>query len=149
MKNKNRKTDANDGKADSRQKEARHFHIDGFGTGRQFEPAVTAFVCLNSKDQDVEWMHNDLGITNSEAEFSALIHLLVHLEHGSWVHVFTDSKLLVRHLNGPSSSGFNFDLEYEIGELTRHKKLTIDVNWIPRQKNQAGRLIRRAWSKRS
>ena len=129
------------------EKKPLRFHIDGFGTGKDFDSAVTAYVSLDGNGEDIQWIHTDIGISNSAAELRAVIHLLRDLEPGSYVQIFTDSKLVVRLLEDPlpSPSRF-FDFLYEIGELKRMGRFRVDVEWIPRAKNLAGRLIRKALS---
>jgi len=83
------------------------------------------------------------GITNNEAEYLAVIEAIKHVEPGSRVKILTDSKLVANQLR----------MEWHIKEkrlrllfeealsLIKEKKIDFKIEWIPRSRNKAGKVL--------
>jgi ribonuclease HI len=106
----------------------------------------------DGKGSGYAWLRRDTGekhvqridgLTNNEAEYRAFVAVLESLPEGSKAELFSDSLLLDSQFHGKYRVK-DPDLAGLLGtahELIRHKKLTVNLQWIPRTKNLAGKLL--------
>jgi ribonuclease HI len=85
------------------------------------------------------------GLTNNQAEYWGLIAVLQYLAEGSCAVIRTDSQLLCEQFNSrwAVNDAQLLALLSDARKLIREKKLDIDVRWIPREENVAGKLLDR------
>ncbi len=83
------------------------------------------------------------GLSNNQAEYHALISALEFIPDGSAARIFTDSELMCSQVNGKYKvRNTNLkNLFIRVNELIRTKHLKIDLQWVPREKNLAGKLL--------
>jgi ribonuclease HI len=118
------------------------FHIDGAGARPDGTGSGFGWVRLGTDKQRVRWVD---GLTNNQAEYRGLISVLEYLAVGSCALIRTDSQLLCEQfnhrwaVNDPQLLGLLSDARDLIGE----KELDIEVRWIPREENVAGKLLDR------
>ena len=108
--------------------------VDGSGDGHS--------VALFPGD-DVYFMY-EMGVSNNEAEFNAVILALEHLSPRSHARIRTDSQTVVWHLTDErrSKSPAFVKKTVEVRDLIRGKDLNIEIQWIPRRHNTADRLLK-------
>jgi ribonuclease HI len=106
----------------------------------------------DGKGSGLAWLRQDTGekhvqridgLTNNEAEYRAFVAVLESLPEGSKAELFSDSLLLDSQFHGKYRVK-DSDLAGLLGtahELIRHKKLTVNLQWIPAAKNLAGKLL--------
>jgi ribonuclease HI len=114
--------------------------FDGAGCRPDGKGSGYAWLRPDTGQQHVERMD---GLTNNQAEYRALVSALEQLSDGSKADMFCDSLLLESQFNGRFRIK-DPDLAALLGtarELIQYKKLTINLQWIPRAKNLAGRLL--------
>ena len=83
------------------------------------------------------------GLTNNQAEYRAFINALTALPDGSRSEFFSDSQLLCCQFNGQykvkdSELG---DFLAQAQSLIKEKKLSVTLQWVPRSRNVAGKLL--------
>jgi ribonuclease HI len=83
------------------------------------------------------------GLTNNQAEYLALSSALNFLHDGSTAQVFTDSQLLWAQMVGRYKVHDTelAELLSQVRDVIKKKELKIDLQWVPRQKNLAGKLL--------
>lgn len=116
------------------------FFIDG--AGRRPDGGGSGYAWLR-QDTDEKHVQRIDGLTSNEAEYRAFVAVLEWLREGSTTNLFSDSLLLDSQFHGRYRVK-DPNLEGLLGtahELIRHKKLTIKLQWIPRAKNLAGKLL--------
>jgi len=115
-------------------------HCDGAGCRPDGKGSGFAWIQPKTRQQHVERID---GLTNNQAEYRALISALTAIPDGSIAHIFTDSQVMwsqfignyrVRH---PELA----ELLSQVHTLIKEKKLTIDLQWVPRDRNLAGKLL--------
>ena len=106
---------------------------DGKGSGFSWIQPLTG-------ERHVEQMD---GLTNNQAEYLALISALTFLPDGSAAQVFTDSQLMWAQMVGHYKVHDTelAQLLLQVRDLIKKKKMMIDVQWLPRQRNLAGKLL--------
>jgi len=115
-------------------------HCDGAGCRPDGKGSGFAWFQPATRQQHIE--HID-GLTNNQAEYRAFISALIGMPIGSTAHVFTDSQLMWSQFTGnnrvrhPDLS----ELLSQVHALIKEKNLTIDLQWVPRHKNLAGKLL--------
>jgi ribonuclease HI len=115
-------------------------HFDGAGARPDRKGSGFAWLQPRTGERHVE--HVD-GLTNNQAEYRSLISALNALANGSAAHFFTDSQLMWSQFTGnnrvrrPDLS----ELLSQVHTLIKEKNLTIDLQWVPRHKNLAGKLL--------
>jgi ribonuclease HI len=115
-------------------------YCDGAGSRPDGKGSGFAWMQPQTGERHVE--HHD-GLTNNQAEYRALISALTFLPEGSAAQVFTDSELMWSQVNG------NYhvrdtelsELLSQVHTLIEKNNLTIDLQWVPRNKNLAGKLL--------
>lgn len=108
-------------------------YIDGSSTG------LYGYLFLNGKKKVVQ----DYPMTNNQAEWLALLILLMDLEPNSKVSVYSDSQIVVHQYTGEWETK-NETLKHlkEVCHLVANiKKLKITLHWVPRGKNSFGKLL--------
>jgi ribonuclease H / adenosylcobalamin/alpha-ribazole phosphatase len=107
--------------------------LDGTGSG-------FAWLCTNTGGRAIEHVP---GLTNNQAEYRALIAALAAMPSGAIVSLFSDSQLLCCQFNGkyrakdPELS----DLLVQAQRLVKEKSLSVSLQWVPRARNIAGKLL--------
>ena len=99
--------------------------------------------CFVIPEKNIVKIFEKKGITNNEAEYLGVIEALKHVEQGSRVKILTDSKLVTNQLR----------MEWHIKEerlkllfkealnIIEKKSLSFEIEWIPRSKNKAGKVL--------
>lgn len=120
----------------------KEFHIDGAGSQPGGTGSGTAWVKLGTDRQRVEWMD---GLTNNQAEYGALIAVLEYVHEGSSVRIFSDSQLIVEQFNRRYAvrDPKLVRLLAKVRRLEQEKELDVELLWIPRGQNLAGKLLER------
>jgi ribonuclease HI len=115
-------------------------HCDGAGSRPDGKGSGFAWIQPKTRQQHIERID---GLTNNQAEYRAFISVLTVIPIGSTAHVFTDSQLMWSQFTGnnrvrhPDLS----ELLSQVHTLIKEKNLTIDLQWVPRHKNLAGKLL--------
>lgn len=118
------------------------FHIDGAGMRPDGTGSGFAWVQIGTEEQRIYRVD---GLTNHAAEYRALISVLKHLARCNRARIFTDSQLVCEQFNGRWSINDPklIRLLDRVEDLIEEKELEIDVKWIPRNENVAGKLLER------
>jgi ribonuclease HI len=119
------------------------FHIDGAGVRPDGTGSGYAWVRLDKKDvHRIRWAD---GLTNNQAEYSALISVLRYVRPESCAIIWTDSQLVTEQFRGrwAVNNPDLIELLCTARELISQKSLHIEVKWIPRLQNKAGLLLER------
>ena len=99
--------------------------------------------CFVIPDKNVVKTFEKKGITNNEAEYLAVIEALKHVEPGSRVKILTDSKLVVNQLRMEwhiKEKRLRVLFEQAL-EIIKKKGLSFEIEWIPRSRNKAGKVL--------
>jgi ribonuclease HI len=118
------------------------FHIDGAGARPDGTGSGFGWVRLGTNKQRIKRVD---GLTNNQAEYRGLISVLEFLAVGSCALIRTDSQLLCEQfnrrwaVNDPHLARLLSDAR----ELIREKKIDVEVRWISREENVAGKLLDR------
>lgn len=115
-------------------------YCDGAGSRPDGKGSGIAWIQPRTGERHIERID---GLTNNQAEYRALISALSTIPRGSAVRVFTDSQVLWSQVLG------NYRVHHaelaqllsSVRTLIKDKSLKIDLQWIPRQKNLAGKLL--------
>jgi|ERR1019366_3905761 ribonuclease HI len=118
------------------------FHVDGAGARPDGTGSGFAWVRIGTEKQRVKRVD---GLTNNEAEYRALLAVLKYLAEGSRARIFTDSQLVCEQFNGrwAVNDPKLIDLLSRARDLIENKSLHVEVAWIPRGQNEAGKLLER------
>jgi ribonuclease HI len=124
----------------------KRFHIDGAGSRPDGTGSGFAWVRLDRDEERVRWMD---GLTNNQAEYRGLIAVLKYLlpSSSAWIH--TDSQLVCEQFNDRWAV-HDPDLRVllqKARDLIESKELSVQVRWIPREENLAGKLLDRTPSR--
>jgi ribonuclease HI len=122
--------------------ERKEFHIDGGGCGPDGRGSKYAFVRLGTEKQFIKRKDN---LTNNEAEYYALRAVIRYLAEDSRALISTDSQIVSQQFAGKWAVRDEklAELLSRIRELIELKHLHIEVVWIPRGQNMAGKLLER------
>jgi ribonuclease HI len=122
--------------------EVKTFYIDGSGEAPDGKGSGWAFVY---EDQNLERVKRIDHLTNNEAEYLGLIAVLKYVSRGSCVLIFTDSALVSNQLTGKFrvTAPRLKELLDEAKTLMEERDLEVEVRWIPRERNLAGKLLDR------
>ncbi|HET6177891.1 MAG TPA: RNase H family protein [Candidatus Sulfotelmatobacter sp.] len=113
-------------------------YVDGAGCGPDGKGSGFAWIRPSSGEQHIEQID---GLTNNQAEYRALISALVALPNGSSVEILTDSQLMWSQVIGkyrvhhPELA----ELLLQVRTSIKQKSLNIDLKWVPRHRNLAGK----------
>jgi ribonuclease HI len=106
----------------------------------------------DGKGSGFAWLREDTGarkieridgLTNNEAEYSAVLSALQGLQSNMNIEILCDSELVCCQFNGkwrvsnPSLS----ELLSTIRDLVKSKGLRVKLTWIPRRENLAGKML--------
>lgn len=118
------------------------FHVDGAGMRPDGTGSGFAWVRIGTDEQRV--CRAD-GLTNNAAEYRALISVLKHLAPGNRARIFTDSQLVCEQFNHRWSVNDPklIRLLNRAEDLIEEKELEVQVRWIRREENIAGKLLER------
>jgi ribonuclease HI len=118
------------------------FHIDGAGARPDGTNSGYSFVYLGT---DLTRVRRNNGMTNNEAEYAALIAVLRYVARRSRVLIYSDSQLVCRQFSGQYAvrEPRLADLLEWARRIISEKNLRVKLEWIPREKNLAGRLLER------
>jgi ribonuclease HI len=118
------------------------FHIDGAGSRPGGTGSGFAWVRIGTAKQRIKRVD---GWTNNESEYWALVSVLKYLAGGSRAKIYTDSQLVCQQFNGRWAVNDSklMSLLSVARELIQDKSLDIEVKWIPRELNSAGKLLER------
>jgi len=124
------------------ERRARVFHIDGSGMRPDGTGSGYSRVEIKTGEQRICRVDN---LTNNEAEYRALILVLKHLDECDQARVLTDSQLVVQQFNGRFKVKDQklIRLLERVRELIEEKALEVEVRWIPRGENVAGKVLER------
>jgi len=118
----------------------KRFHIDGAGARPNGGGSGYAWIRLGTENQRVKRID---GLTNNQAEYRALLAVLEYVTGGSHLSISTDSQLVCEQFCGryavrdPKLK----ELLSQARKIIAEKDLTVEVRWIPREQNFAGRLL--------
>jgi ribonuclease HI len=115
-------------------------YCDGAGSRPDGKGSGFAWIRPKTKERHVERVD---GLTNNQAEYRALISALNAMPDGSAAQVFTDSQLMWSQVVGNYRVHHSelADLLSQVHTLIKEKNLKINLQWVPRQKNLAGKLL--------
>jgi ribonuclease HI len=114
--------------------------IDGAGSRPDGAGSGFAWICATTGERKIERVP---GLTNNQAEYRAFIAALTALPGGSWAEFFSDSQLLCCQFNGQYKVK-DLDLADFLAQahsLIKEKNLIVTLQWVPRAKNTAGKLL--------
>jgi len=99
--------------------------------------------CFVIPEKNVVKIFEKKGITNNEAEYLAVIEALKHVEQGSIVKILTDSKLVASQLKMEwHIKEERLKLLFkEVFDIIQKKRLNFEIEWIPRNRNKAGKVL--------
>jgi ribonuclease HI len=114
--------------------------VDGAGSRPDGTGSGFAWICTTTKEKRIEHVP---GLTNNQAEYRAFIAALTALPDGASAKLFSDSQVLCCQFDGtykvrdPELAHF---LE-QAHSLIKEKKLSVTLQWVPRARNAAGKLL--------
>jgi ribonuclease HI len=114
--------------------------VDGSGCRPDGKGSAIAWFRSDSGEKNVERID---GLTNNEAEYTAVFAALKALPKKSDVEILSDSDLVVCQFNGkwrvldPALTA----LLAKIRDLVSSKALTVRLTWISRRNNLAGKML--------
>lgn len=114
--------------------------VDGAGSRPDKTGSAFARICTTTGEKGIERVP---GLTNNQAEYRSFIAALTALPDGSHAQAFSDSELLCYQFNGQYQV---YDPELanllaQAQSLMKEKKLSVSLQWIPRARNVAGKLL--------
>jgi len=118
------------------------FYIDGSGARPDGKGSGWAWVYEDRNLQRVKWIDH---LTSNEAEYHGLIAVLKYVSPGSSVLILSDSQLVCNQFTGK----FRVKeprLKRLLGEANRvieERNLSVELEWISREENVAGKLLER------
>jgi ribonuclease HI len=126
--------------ADQKESDRLTVFVDGAGSRPDGTGSGFAWICTSTKERRIEHVP---GLTNNQAEYRAFIAALTALADGAHAEVFSDSQVLCCQFDGtykvhdPDLS----DLLSQAQSLIKEKKLSVTLQWVPRARNLAGKLL--------
>jgi ribonuclease HI len=120
--------------------------VDGAGQRPDGKASGFAWLREESGEEHIERVD---GLSNNEAEYSAVISALKTIPHHSSVLILTDSLLVVSQLRGEYRilHPKMLKLANEVKTIVEQMKLNLELRWIPRQENRAGKLLQQPKSR--
>jgi ribonuclease HI len=118
----------------------KNFHIDGAGKGPDGRGSGWAWVYENTAEHRIRWVD---GWTNNEAEYHGLLAVLKYVARESRLRIFTDSQLVASQFAGKFrvNEPRLQQLLDEAKRLIEERGLEVEVKWISRRENLAGKLL--------
>ncbi len=114
--------------------------VDGAGSRPDGTGSGFAWICSTTKEQRIEHVP---GLTNNQAEYRGFIAALASLADGTCADMFSDSEVLCCQFNG-TYKVHDPDLASLLSQaqsLIKEKMLSVTLQWVPRARNLAGRLL--------
>jgi ribonuclease HI len=114
--------------------------FDGAGCRPSGDGSGYAWLCPDTGQRHVERIK---GLTNNQAEYKGFIAALQHAPDDSAVEMFSDSQLICAQFAGdyrvkdPALQ----ELVSEVLSLILNKRLKVNLQWVPRNRNRAGKLL--------
>jgi len=118
------------------------FYTDGSGCRPDGMGSAIAWV---REDTGLEKIERIDGLTNNQAEYSAIHSALKSAPKGSTVEILSDSQLVIYQIRGRYrvSDPQLGDLRNLINITVAARKLEVTFTWIPRAQNRADKLLQR------
>ena len=115
-------------------------YVDGSGVNASGEGSGFAFLIEGQNKKHVE---SRKGLTNNQAEYTAILQALKTVPSGREVELFSDSELAVNQLKGRYKIRNQELREYsqKIWKVIHDHKLEVKFSWIPRSQNKAGKSL--------
>src|SRR5216684_2402684 len=114
--------------------------FDGAGCRPDGDGSGFAWLCPETGQRHVERMK---GLTNNQAEYRAFLAALQNVPAGSTVEMFSDSQLICSQFTGNYRvKDYTLqELLTEVLALILNKQLKVKLQWVPRSRNLAGKLL--------
>ena len=114
--------------------------FDGAGCRPNGDGSGFAWLCPDTGQRHVERIK---GLTNNQAEYRAFFAALESVPQGSAVEMFSDSQLICSQFAGDYrvKDAALQELLTEILALILRKQLKVKLQWVPRSRNLAGKLL--------
>jgi len=114
--------------------------FDGAGCRPNGEGSGFAWLCTDTGQRHVERVK---GLTNNQAEYRAFLAALQSVPQGSAVEMFSDSQLICSQFAGDYrvKDAALQELLSEIQALILKNQLKVKLQWVPRSRNLAGKLL--------
>ena len=114
--------------------------FDGAGCRPNGEGSGFAWICPDSNEKLVQRVP---GLTNNQAEYRGFLAALEHVSADRVVEVFSDSQLICSQFSGQYRVRDEAlqKLLAEVRALIARKSLRVTLNWVPRSRNLAGKLL--------
>jgi ribonuclease HI len=115
-------------------------YIDGAGARPEGMGSGYAYLNETTGRQRVKRID---GLTNNQAEYRGLKYALMNVPKGSRVTIFTDSQIVCFQFNGTYRvrDAALQQLLARVKEIIRERRLLVTIEWVPRERNQAGPLL--------
>jgi ribonuclease HI len=114
--------------------------FDGAGCRPDGDGSGVAWLCPETGQRHVERVK---GLTNNQAEYRAFLAALQSIPEGSTVEMFSDSELICSQFAGKYRVKDHalHELLSEVLALIMNKQLKVKLQWVPRSRNLAGKLL--------
>jgi len=114
--------------------------FDGAGCRPNGEGSGFAWICPDSNEKLVQRVP---GLTNNQAEYKGFLAALEHVPADRAVEIFSDSQLICSQFSGHYRVRDEAlqELLSEVRALIASKSLRVTLNWVPRSRNLAGKLL--------
>jgi ribonuclease HI len=114
--------------------------FDGAGCRPNGEGSGFAWICPDSNEKLVQRIP---GLTNNQAEYRGFLAALDHVPADRAVEVFSDSQLICSQFSGQYRVRDEAlqKLLSEVRAVIASKSLKVTLNWVPRGRNLAGKLL--------
>jgi ribonuclease HI len=114
--------------------------FDGAGCRPDGEGSGFAWLCPETGQRHIERVK---GLTNNQAEYRAFLAALQNVPEGSTVEMFSDSQLICSQFAG-NYRVKDYALQALLSEvlaLILNRQLKVKLQWVPRSRNLAGKLL--------
>src|SRR5690348_17288342 len=114
--------------------------FDGAGCRPNGEGSGFAWV---RKDTNQRQIVRENGLTNNQAEYKGFLAALQHVPEDSTVEMFSDSQLICSQFAGQYRVK-DYSLQELLSEVLAvilNKRLKVNLRWVPRAQNLAGKLL--------
>jgi ribonuclease HI len=114
--------------------------FDGAGCRPSGDGSGYAWLCPDTGQRHVERVR---GLTNNQAEYKGFLAALQHVPDDSAVEMFSDSQLICGQFAGQYrvKDYALQELFSEVLALILNKRLKVNLQWVPRNRNLAGKLL--------
>lgn len=114
--------------------------FDGSGCRPDGDGSGFAWLCPETGQRNVERVK---GLTNNQAEYKGFLAALENIPAGTSVEMFSDSQLICSQFAG-NCRVKDYALQELLSEvlaLILNKQLKVKLQWVPRSRNLAGKLL--------